>query len=65
MQGTYQQHEPYVTQLARQFLGPKNGLKIAPANLLDFSFPQRFKTLSRAVQRAPFGRHSGDNFMGK
>ena len=60
MQNTYQQHEPSVTQLVRQFLGPKNGLKIAPANLLDFSFPQTFIMISLAVQRAPFGRHSGD-----
>ena len=51
---------PSVTQLVRQFLGPKNGLKIAPANLFDFLFPLRFQTLTRAVLRAPFGRHSGD-----
>ena len=28
---------PYVTQLVRQFYGPKNGLEFASANLLEFS----------------------------
>ena len=60
MQGTYKQHEPYVTQLARQFLGPKNGFEIAPANSLKFLFRRSFNARSRASLRATFGRRSGE-----
>ena len=47
------EQQPYVTQLVRQFYGPKNGLEFASANLLEFSFLWSSSARSRAVARDP------------